>query len=180
MTRKLILNIAISLDGYIATEDGKFDWIEGHNDSSQNTMEQFDFSNFVKECDYIVMGRKSFEDCGIEHIEDYKNKHFLIAGNNISTKNEYNNLEFVNKDIVEKILSIKQENSGNIWLFGGAETAKDFIKSDIIDEYIIGIIPVILGKGKRLFFDEYPFIHLHLKQCTVNDGIVILHYARRS
>lgn len=55
-----------------------------------------------------------------------------------------------------------------------------FIKDDIIDEYIIGIIPTILGKGRRLFLGNNPKIDLKLQEYSVEDGIVIMRYSKRS
>ena len=49
-----------------------------------------------------------------------------------------------------------------------------FLKADIIDEYIIGIIPTILGKGRPLFLGNNPKIDLSLQYYTVEDGIVIM------
>ena len=64
-------------------------------------------------------------------------------------------------------------------MFGGAGLTDAFIKADIIDEYIIAIIPTILGKGISLFISENPKIELHMNECTVTEGITILRYSRR-
>lgn len=42
MTRRLVLNIAMSLDGFIARTDGSYDWIEGHGTNQYDTALQFD------------------------------------------------------------------------------------------------------------------------------------------
>lgn len=177
MPRKVILNLAVSLDGCIADKNGDFDWIVGQGDSEADTIKQFDFSDFAGECDVIVMGKKSYDDCGIKHIDQYQNKQFLIA---TSQKcRDLENVRFIKGDIVRTVSALKAESGKNIWLFGGALLVRDFIKADIIDEYIIGIVPVILGKGRKLFFDEYPFLRLRLIDCTIQDGIVLLRYRRR-
>ena len=59
MARDIILNLAISLDGFICDEDGGFDWIGGQGDSRADTAEQFDFDAFLASCDTLVMGRKA-------------------------------------------------------------------------------------------------------------------------
>nr|WP_206528024.1 dihydrofolate reductase family protein [Marinitoga sp. 38H-ov] len=56
-----ILNLAMSLDGYIADENGGFEWIRG-KDSDIKSREQFDFNSFLKEIDIVVMGAKAYED----------------------------------------------------------------------------------------------------------------------
>ena len=66
-----------------------------------------------------------------------------------------------------------------IFLFGGGVTLTQFISRNIIDEYIIGIIPVILGKGRRLFVQESDIlIKLKLIKYLVDDGILILRYSK--
>ena len=67
----------------------------------------------------------------------------------------------------------------NIFLFGGGVLVDHFLKADIIDEYIIGIIPTILGKGRPLFLGNNPKIDLSLQYYTVEDGIVIMKYSKR-
>lgn len=57
MKRKIILNLAISLDGYIASEDGGYDWIVGHGDNTLNTENKFDFDKFLEGIDIVVMGK---------------------------------------------------------------------------------------------------------------------------
>ena len=73
----------------------------------------------------------------------------------------------------------KQKNGKNIFLFGGGKVIDPFIKANIIDEYIIGIIPTILGKGRNLFLGNNPKIDLHLDQYISDEGIVILRYSKR-
>ena len=52
-------------------------------------------------------------------------------------------------------------------------------KAKIIDKYIIGIIPIILGKGRRLFLENNPKLKLHLNKYTIQEGITILEYTKR-
>ncbi|WP_410000753.1 hypothetical protein [Streptococcus suis] len=44
--RRLVLNIAMSLDGFIARKDGSYDWIEGHGTDKYDTVLQFDNQKF--------------------------------------------------------------------------------------------------------------------------------------
>lgn len=176
MKRKVILNLAISLDGYISDEDGGYDWIVGHGDLHQDTPVSFDFPEFMKNCDVVVMGRKAFEDNGFEHLLKKGIKRILVATK--KTRINEGAVEFIQNPI-HVVRMLKDEPGKNIWLFGGALLTDDFIKMNLIDEYIIGIIPVILGKGRKLFRSEYPRINLHLEESTVQDGVVISRYTKR-
>ena len=176
--RKIILNLVISLDGYIAGEDGGFAWIHGDGDKSHDTEKQFNFTDFVSKIDILVMGRKCYEDVPLETIEDFESKKLYVATSKKLTS-EYENVEFFNGDICKKILDLKEDNGKNIWLFGGAGLTDHFVKANIVDEYIIGIIPIILGKGRRLFLKNNPTIKLHLKECTVQKDITIIKYTKK-
>lgn len=175
--RKIILNLAISLDGYIADEGGGFAWILGDGNSSNNTDKQFDFPTFTESVDTVVMGANAYLDCGIVNIEHYQEKKFIVATSREMESNAY--VEFFNGDICDRILKLREEDGKNIWLFGGAGLTDAFIKANLVDEYIIGIIPTILGKGRPLFLGNNPTIPLHLEESTVTDGIVLLRYSKR-
>lgn len=175
--RKVVLNIAMSLDGYIAREDGSYDWIEGHGIDAFDSAKQFDNPAFFASCDTVIMGRKSLDDCPLELIEGYQEKKFYVA-----TRQElispYTNV-FFTKEIVSTLKQLKAEEGGPIWIFGGAGLVHTLIESDLIDHYIIGIIPTILGKGRPLFTANSQEHKLQLIESTVTDGIAMLRYDRR-
>jgi len=178
MKRKIILNLAMSLDGFIADKDGGFDWIAGDGDKALDTDDKFNFEGFLKSVDAIVMGRKAFEDCPPEGMEMYKDQKILVATSK-GLQTELKNVEFTQEDIVKKVLALKEQEGKDIWIFGGGQLADAFVKADIIDEYIIGIIPMILGSGRSLFLDNNPSMKLHLDECTSQEGIIILRYSKR-
>ena len=91
---------------------------------------------------------------------------------------DFENYHFINGDIVKEIEKLKNKGK-NIYLFGGGILIDSFAKADVIDEYVIGIIPTILGKGIKLFYDNNPKIDLNLEYYAVEDGIVIMKYSKR-
>ena len=162
MARDIILNLAISLDGFICDEDGGFAWISGQGDVRADTADHFDFDGFLASCDTIVMGRKAYEDC-LSSLPEAAEKRFLVASR--TPRAPEGRVVFL--------------SGKHIWLFGGGELASDFIRADAVNRYIVGILPVIRGKGRRLFQEGIPPVELHLDRCTVSDGIPILEYSRR-
>ncbi|MCZ8465931.1 dihydrofolate reductase family protein [Streptococcus uberis] len=175
--RPLVVNIAMSLDGFIAREDGSYDWIEGHGTDAYDSPKQFDNPKFFKSCDTVIMGRKAYEDCPLEDIEDYQDKHFYVASHQ-ELKTSYPNLTFT-KDIVAVVKEEKAKVGGPIWLFGGADLLQLMIEEDLIDRYVIGIIPTILGQGRPLFKGQSIEYKLRLIESTVTDGIAMLVYEKR-
>lgn len=175
MKRKIILNLAMSLDGYIATEDGKYDWIKGDGNSRLDTESKFDFQVFLDTINTMVMGRKSYDDCDIEPFND---KEIFIATSKM--EKDFDNVKFISGDVVTLIQEEQKKEGGAIYLFGGGELIDQFIKADVIDEYMIAIIPTILGKGRKLFLENNSMIKLHLESYVIEEGVVMLHYAKRN
>lgn len=174
--RRLVLNIAMSLDGFIARKDGSYDWIEGHGTSIYDSQLQFDNPAFFESCDTVIMGRKSLEDCPLEMIDGYQEKTFIVASN--SEQTDYENVRFVN-NIVSEIEQLKAEEGSDIWLFGGAGLVQTCLEAKLIDHFIIGIIPTILGEGISLFDQLEEEQKLTLVESTVTDGIAMLQYVIR-
>ena len=174
MNGKIILNLAISLDGYIADENGGYEWIIGDGNSTLNTEAKWDYTKFLEDIDAVVMGRTCY-DQGMH--KDFKEKDVYIATS--KDIEDYDNYHFISGDIVKTISNLRNEVK-NIFLFGGGGVIDNFLKADVIDEYIIGIIPTILGKGRKLFLDNNPKIDLSLQYYSVEDGVIVMKYSRRN
>ncbi|WP_066872042.1 dihydrofolate reductase family protein [Clostridium mediterraneense] len=174
MKRKIILNLAMSIDGYIATDDGGYDWIVGDGDNKLNTDNKFDFREFLENIDIVVMGKNCYDQDMHKEFKD--KKVYIVTSKDIK---DYDNIHFVKDDICEVIKREVEKEGKDIFLFGGGVLIDSFIKENIIDEYIIGIIPTILGKGRPLFFEGNPMINLHLDEYSVGEGITILKYSKR-
>jgi len=174
MGRKIILNLAMSVDGYIASEDGGFDWIVGDGDDKLDTEKKWDYAEFVNNVDVVVMGKNCYEQ---NFHNDFKDKKVYVATS--QNLEDYENIHFVDGDICKVIEEERKKEGKDIFLFGGGGLVDNFIKADIIDEYIVGIIPTILGKGKSLFLENNPKIDLHLQDCIIDKGVMILRYSKR-
>jgi dihydrofolate reductase len=169
--RKLVLYIATSLDGYIATEDDSLEWlfkIEGEGDNG--------YSEFYNTVDTILIGRRTY-DWIIEKEKGnfpYKNKKCYVFSKSEKGKNE--NVEFINQDVVEFTNKIKRLDGGNIWLVGGGVLLNSFIKERLVDEFIINISPTLIGHGIPLFKKNDFELELKLKGIRRFNQFVELHY----
>ncbi|WP_343208752.1 dihydrofolate reductase family protein [Anaerolentibacter hominis] len=175
MRRKIILNMAVSLDGFIAGEDGSYDWIAGNGLSSLNTKQKWDQDEFLKRVDTVVMGYHCYRQA--MHLDFTEQKVYIASSHG---EKDYANYHFIQGDLAEFIKMEKQEEGKDIYLFGGGIAAAPLIGNNLIDEYVFGIIPIILGKGIPLFRQDNPAIPLTLKEYFVEDGICVLHYVRRA
>lgn len=175
MSGKIVLNLAMSLDGYIADEAGGYGWIVWQGNQDLDTKTQLDFNGFLQDIDIVVMGKNCY-DQNMHKDYPYHTKSVYIATN--SDLKDYDNIHFIKGDIVNLILKEKSKGK-NIYLFGGGKLVDNFIKSNVIDEYIIGIVPTILGKGRPLFYENNPEIKLYLNEYIIQDGFVIMKYKKR-
>jgi dihydrofolate reductase len=169
--RKLVIFIATSLDGYIAREDDSLDWlfnVEGEGDNG--------YSKFYETVDTILLGRRTY-DWIIQHEKGdfpYKNKACYVFSRTPNRDNNY--VKFVNEDIVGFINKLKSEEGKNIWLVGGGELIHPFVKEKLIDELIITVAPIVIGKGIPLFKEDEFELELSLKGINRFNQFAELHY----
>jgi len=176
--RKLILNLAMSIDWYISDKDWGFDWIVWDWDISYNTKKKFDFQEFVDSIDTIIMWRSAYNDCPNETLKEFKNKKILLA-THTKLEKKSDNIEYIEWDIIKQVKKELKKTWKDIWLWWWAKIADIFVKEDIIDQYIIGIIPTILWKWRPLFLENNPRIKLHLIESSSQEWIVILKYDKK-
>ncbi len=176
MNGKIFLNLAISLDGYIAGESGEYDWITGDGDHDLNTTEPMDmnkFREYLSDVDIIVMGGESYRQ---GFANDHPTKTIYVATS--KTEQDRDNIRFISGDIVG-IIQNEKEAGKKIYLFGGGKSIDPFIKADAIDEYNVSIIPMILGSGRKLFLANNPTLKLHLDSYSVAEGVVSMTHSKR-
>ena len=79
------------------------------------------------------------------------------------------------------VVRLLRKNKGkNIWLMGGGELARDFLKADLVDELYIGMVPVLIGKGIPLFPPGFPQREFSLvENKTYSKGLIALKYKRK-
>ena len=170
--RKVVLGLGISLDGYIARPDGAVDFLFMPKDYSMGP--------FFATIDTAIMGRKTYDAAlkmGGGGFGDSKMKSYVLSHS--QPPGERGGVIFVNespKSFVEKLRKLRGKN---IWLMGGGELARDFLKEDLVDELYIGVVPVLIGEGIPLFPSGFPQREFTLlENKTFSKGLIALKYAR--
>jgi dihydrofolate reductase len=75
--------------------------------------------------------------------------------------------------------SLRQRRGKDIWLMGGGELARDFLKDDLVDELYLGVVPTLIGEGIPLFPPGFPQREFKLlENKTYSRGLISLKYAR--
>lgn len=174
MSNKIILNLAISIDGFIADNSGGYEWIQPSGNHSLNTEIIWSHDKFLEHVSAVVMGKRSYDQ---QLHTEYSNKQIYVVTS--KKLNDYENIHFIGEDVCSEVIELKQKVNGDIYLFGGGISIDPLLKSGLIEEYIIGIIPIILGNGIPLFLHNNPVIPLHLTHYYIEDGVVILRYIPR-
>ena len=172
--RKFILYIATSLDGYIAREDGNIDWLS----IVEVKNEDYGYKKFLSSIDTIIMGRKTNDKVLSFDEFPYPDKKCYVVTRTERPPDRWVN--FWSRDVSELLSMIRREDGLNIWLVGGGELIHEFSTKNLIDEYIVSIIPIILGSGIPLFRSGEPEVRLGLLGSSVfQSGLVQLIYKRK-
>ncbi len=163
---KIFLYIAPSLDGYIARENGDVDWLPTNTDSG--------YFDFYKSIDTVIMGKKTYDQILTFGKYPYKGKKsYVLTRDETLTKDE--NVEF-SSDLGVFTRTLNSSSEANIWLIGGAELISSFLRNKLIDEIILSVIPIVLGKGIPLFQKIDKEIKLELIKTTEYSNLVELTY----
>jgi len=169
MTRKIILYIASSLDGYIARENGEIDWLFDPSDTD------YGYTELMNSIDTVLMGRKTYEQVLTFGEYPYLDKKSYVF--TTQPRENDSNAEFITSNISTFISQLKESEGKHIWLVGGAELTKYFLKNKLIDELILFVQPTLIGSGIPLFQGIEKDQQLNLKnQKIYENGMVELRY----
>ncbi|MBY0095710.1 dihydrofolate reductase family protein [Mesobacillus maritimus] len=177
--RRVLLDLAVSLDGFIEGKNGEIDWCIMD--------EEMDFTLFLNQIDTIFYGRKSYDLWGqfTPNIEEndtekemwellYRKEKYVFSRKQKGTDG---NAIFINDDILEAVQQLKNKPGKDIWLYGGASLITTFIHLGLVDEFRLSVHPVVLGEGKPLFTELNERLNLNLVQTrTFSSGVVQLIY----
>ncbi len=172
--RKVILYIATSLDGFIATKDDNIDFLS----IVQEEGEDYGYADFIKTVDTVIMGRRTYDKVlsfGIGFPHAHKETYIITRTN----REPIDKINFYTGDLKELVEKLKAVNGKDIFIDGGAKVVNELLKNNLIDEFYISVIPVLLGDGIPLFSDGRSELNLKLVSSTsFNKGLVQLHYKK--
>ena len=171
--RRIIYGVGTSLDGYIARLDGSLDFL--HLRPSNYSM-----GSFFKTIDVGLMGRKTYE-VGVRMSGGKFNSHGLrcyIFSRSLP-EGERDGAIFVREEPERFVEELRKKEGKGIWLAGGGELAREFLKEDLVDELYLGIVPVLVGEGIPLFAPGFPQREFTLTESkTYSGSLSALRYER--
>lgn len=159
---KVILSMAVSANGIIATNDGEEEFL---SDETWNR-----FVERAKEIGCVVWGRKTYDavmSYDQRYIDDIKDvKKIVVSKSNLLLSDTC----FVAASPKDAIKQLETQGFENILISGGATLNSEFAKLNLIDEIILDINPVIVGSGIPLFLPSDFELKLKLKETKKIEG----------
>ncbi|MBS1633452.1 MAG: dihydrofolate reductase [Bacteroidetes bacterium] len=175
--RKISLFIATSLDGYIAKPNDDLSFLK----LVEKESEDYGYAKFTDTIDTLIIGRRTYDyvlkEIGSSHYDNGQRDVYVITR---TERPSVGRTTFYTGNLTNLVDRLKSENGKNIYCDGGAEVINELMKHDLIDEFIISVVPVLLGNGTRLFKDGRPEQLLELVNTKAFDtGLTQLHYRRK-
>ncbi len=169
----LIFYIAMSLDGYIARKDGSVDWL-GSDEAADA-----DYQQFYATIDGLLMGKRTYDQILGFGEWPYPGKPTCVLTHHPPEQHP-EGVQFISGSPEDALALMDRERLTRIWLVGGTAAAVPFLRQSLIEEYVIFIMPLLLGDGIPLFPAGIPEQGLDLVSAgTIGDGIVKLEYKRK-
>ena len=172
---KTLVYIGTSLDGFIARENGDFDWLSQFaNDEAIQS-----YNEFMDKIDVIVMGRGTYEKVLTFPTFPYSKKVYVLSKSimdipRILTE-QVTIFAMKPSDI---IIYLSDKGYSNIYVDGG-KVIQDFLKEDLINELIISKAPILLGSGIPLFgYLGTDLQFNHVRTTVQSNGLVRSYYVR--
>lgn len=187
MVRQVIVFNSISIDGFYAGKSNEADWMI--HDPDVNAA-----AHDMMNVDTILFGRTTYQMFesywpqvatnpqapeAMRLMADELNEMTKVVFSKTLNDVTWQNTLLFNKNLEDEVKKLKQGKGGDITIFGSGSLVKSLANHDLIDEYLLAVTPVILGKGKS-FFSDVKKTHLKLMETrSFNSGIVLLHYSTR-
>jgi dihydrofolate reductase len=166
--RRLRYQVAASLDGFIATRDGGYDWIVADP--------AIDFVALHSQFDTAVMGRKTYEVVAAADaaaLPDYD----VIVFSRSQAPASRGRVTITHDDPVSVVSTLKTQPGRDIWLYGGGELFRTLLDAHLVDTVEIAIMPVLLGSGIPVVpAGAMATLKLVDQRVLPDSGIVVLAY----
>lgn len=174
--RKVILFISQSLDGFINDRTGGVDWIGGIDESYDS---DYGYEDFIQGVDTAIFGRRTYsqivDDLSPEYWVYDDLESYVLTHEKMEDKT---NIHFVSMNVKELIRSLLKKPGRNIWICGGADLINQCVNENLIDEYHITTVPILLGEGIRLFDRGHQPVRLMLESVREENGLITAIYSR--
>jgi dihydrofolate reductase len=184
MTRKIVLGMSVSLDGFVEGPKREIDWHRVDEELHQH------FNDDLRTKGAFLNGRVTHELMAgfwptadqdpastpqmAEFAAIWRDTPKIVYSRTLARADW--NTTIVRDVVVDDVLALKAQPGGDLSL-GGADLAATFMRYDLIDEYVIYVHPVVIGAGKPLFQGAAMDLRL-VENHAFGNGVVLLRYER--
>ncbi len=176
---------ASSLDGFIADENHELDWLmQGHEDGPPP---ESSYADFIRDVGALAMGSTTYEWV-VRHLGEgvdggqgagvwpYEQPCWVFTSRALEP-HPGADVRFVEGDVRPVHEEMVEAAGGkNVWVVGGGDLAGQFHDHGLLDELIIQIAPVTLGRGAPLLPRRISFPPLRLTSSRVYGEMVEVRY----
>lgn len=179
--RTLAITQNITLDGSVEMLG---DWFDPQTKDHTDLHQQLERED--RESDALLLGRQTFEDfrgywphqtddkTGISEQLNSVQKYVVST---TMTDPEWQNSTLLSGNIVEQVRALKAEPGKDIVLTGSITLCHELIQAGLVDQYRLYCFPVVQGRGRRLFPDNYEIPQLELlRSQAFHSGITYARY----
>lgn len=172
--RKIKVFISVTLDGYIATEDHRLDWLFAVDGKEDNG-----FNRFFDQIGTVIMGRTTYDWVMNEMNGEYPYKSQTSYVYTSQNREDTQYVTYTDEPVSALGQRLKEQEGKDIWIVGGGQLIGSFLTAGLVDEMILTIAPVLLGSGIDLFPEgDYESKWELIGNETFNQFIE-LHYAKK-
>jgi dihydrofolate reductase len=173
--RRLRYSVAMSLDGFIADENGGYAWI---------VMDPaIDFGVFMAKIDTLVMGRRTYEITQRPGAPGFGSEIAIHVVSTTLDPARHKHVRVISEDVEAAVADLKAQPGKDIWLFGGGVLFRSLLEAGLVDRVEVGVIPVLLGQGIPLLpgfrgsgGSAWPRLRLHSVEELPASGILLIKY----
>lgn len=173
--RVLKYRVALTVDGFIAHEDGSADGFVYEGEHVTEYLE-----SLRNDYDVVLMGRRTYEfgfQYGVSDPYPWMKQYVFSR---TMERSPDPNVELVSENVVDLVRGLKEETGKAIYLCGGADLAATLFSEGLVDEIILKLNPVVFGSGLPLFSRAVEQTDLELADSkTYGNGVVLLRYRVR-
>jgi dihydrofolate reductase len=163
----------VTLDGFFeGTKSWEIDWHVWGDDLEQLSLEQ------LRSADMLLFGRVTYQGmAGYWPSETGDVAEFMNNIPKVVFSRTWNNSRLVKSDAAEEVARLKQEPGKDMFIFGSADLTSTLLNKGLIDEYRLGLNPILLGGGNPLFKPMPNRMPMKLIEARpMKSGCVILRY----
>jgi len=178
---RVTIHMAASLDGFIARQDGRVDWLETSDEFAGGaTLEPGFVEEFLKTIDCYVMGSRTYETALRFESQGFgwsygKKPTFVLTTRDLPRTRD--TVEFYSGDLAQLVNERLRPAFRSIWFVGGGALCGECLRLGLADELRYSILPILIGSGISFFEKLDRDVALHLVELNAyKNGMVELRY----